>query len=85
MAELPDTEWVRDRHALATLHDEASRPVVAPTPPWIMSDDDAPEPAAIGTIGRDNAAVLKNLLGLSDDEIAGLYERHVLQQWTADE
>jgi CoA:oxalate CoA-transferase len=71
--EVADSEWAREREAIVAIDDRGGGTIRIPNAPWKFSD--APGVGVHGTPryrGEDNAEVLRELLGLDDDEIAHL-------------
>lgn len=69
VAELADTEWARQRGAIATVPDRAGGTVRIPQSPWKFSDADVRVRGVPKYRGEDNAQVLRELLGLDDATI----------------
>lgn len=81
VADVCDTDWARDRDAVVSIDDRGGGRVRVPNAPWKFSD--APDVGVTGTPryrGEDNAAVLREHLGLTDDTIADLTEAGILSQ-----
>jgi len=77
--EIAASEWARERDAIVEVDDRGGGTIRLPNAPWKFSD--APGVGVHGTPryrGEDNADVLRDLLGLSDDEIAELDAAGVL-------
>jgi crotonobetainyl-CoA:carnitine CoA-transferase CaiB-like acyl-CoA transferase len=77
--EVCDSDWADDREAIVAVDDRGGGTYRVPNAPWKFSD--APEVGVRGTPryrGEDNADVLRDLLGMSDDEIAALDAAGVL-------
>jgi CoA:oxalate CoA-transferase len=77
--EVSESEWARERDAIVEIDDRGGGTIRLPNAPWKFSD--APGVGVRGTPryrGEDNAEVLREVLGLSDDEIAALDEAGVL-------
>lgn len=77
--EVCDSDWARERTAVVDVDDRGGGTYRIPNAPWKFSD--APDVGVSGTPryrGEDNAEVLGDVLGLSDDEIRSLAEDGVL-------
>jgi crotonobetainyl-CoA:carnitine CoA-transferase CaiB-like acyl-CoA transferase len=77
--EVADSEWARQREAIVHVDDRGGGTIRVPNAPWKFSD--APGVGVHGTPryrGEDNAEVLRELLGMSDDQIAELAASGVL-------
>lgn len=72
VAELAETEWAAARGAIVRVDDRGGGTVRIPQSPWKFSDADAGIRGVPRYRGEDNAVVLRDLLGLDDDEIAAL-------------
>jgi crotonobetainyl-CoA:carnitine CoA-transferase CaiB-like acyl-CoA transferase len=77
--EVADSEWAQARGAIVDVDDRGGGTIRLPNAPWKFSD--AGGVGVRGTPryrGEDNAEVLRELLGLSDDEVAALDRAGVL-------
>lgn len=77
--EVAESDWAREREAIVHVDDRGGGAIRVPNAPWKFSD--APGVGVHGTPryrGEDNAEVLRELLGMSDDEIAELAVSGVL-------
>ena len=77
--EIADSEWARERDAIVDIDDRGGGTIRVPNAPWKFSD--ATGVGVRGTPryrGEDNAEVLREVLGLTDDEIADLDAAGVL-------
>jgi CoA:oxalate CoA-transferase len=77
--EIADSEWARERDAVVDIDDRGGGMIRVPNAPWKFGG--APGVGVRGTPryrGEDNAEVLREVLGLSDDEIAELDDAGVL-------
>lgn len=77
--DVADSDWAAERDAVVAVDDRGGGTIRIPNAPWKFSD--APEVGVHGTPryrGEDNAAVLRELLGMDDDEIARLAADGVL-------
>jgi CoA:oxalate CoA-transferase len=66
--DLAETQWAQQRGLMS----EVAPGLPVPAAPWQSSAGPIGAPHDIAAFGRDNAAVLGNFLGLSDEEIAQL-------------
>jgi len=76
-----DSDWARERAAVVAVDDRGGGTYRVPNAPWKFSD--APDVGVTGTPryrGEDNEEVLREVLGLSDDEIRALDEAGVLSR-----
>jgi crotonobetainyl-CoA:carnitine CoA-transferase CaiB-like acyl-CoA transferase len=79
VADVADTDWAEQRDVVRDVDDRGGGRIRLPNSPWRFSD--APRVGVGGTPryrGEDNAEVLGDLLGMSDDNIAGLTDDGVL-------
>ena len=84
--EIADSDWARERDAIVHVDDRGGGTIRVPNAPWKFSD--AGGVGVHGTPryrGEDNAEVLREVLGLSGDEItalgaAGVLSSHVPNQ-----
>jgi crotonobetainyl-CoA:carnitine CoA-transferase CaiB-like acyl-CoA transferase len=77
--EVAESEWAEDRNAIVSIDDRGGGMIRIPNAPWKFSD--APEVGVSGTPryrGEDNADVLRDVLDMTDGEIAQLAEAGVL-------
>ncbi len=77
--EVAASEWAAERDAIVEVDDRGGGTYRIPNAPWKFSD--APDVGVSGTPryrGEDNASVLREVLGMSDDEIARLDDAGVL-------
>jgi CoA:oxalate CoA-transferase len=71
VADLANSEWAAARGAIVSVDDRGGGTFRIPNAPWRFSD--APDVGVHGAVkyrGEDNAEVLRELLGSTDDEIA---------------
>jgi CoA:oxalate CoA-transferase len=71
--EVCESDWAEERHAIAEIDDRGGGTYRVPNAPWKFSD--GPDVGTSGSPryrGEDNAEVLREVLGMSDDEIAEL-------------
>jgi crotonobetainyl-CoA:carnitine CoA-transferase CaiB-like acyl-CoA transferase len=79
VADICDSDWARERDAVRSIDDRAGGIYRVPNAPWKFSD--APDVGVSGTPryrGEDNAAILREVLGLSDEAIEELAASGVL-------
>ncbi|MCB0968819.1 MAG: CoA transferase [Ilumatobacter sp.] len=79
--EVCDSDWAKERNAVAEIDDRGGGTYRVPNAPWKFSD--APDVATSGSPryrGEDNAEVLREVLGMDDDEIAALAASGVLSE-----
>ena len=77
--EVSESEWALERNAIVEIDDRGGGTHRVPNAPWKFSE--APGVGVTGTPryrGEDNADVLREMLGLSDDEIQRLADEGVL-------
>jgi len=77
--EVSESDWAAERNAIVEVDDRGGGVHRIPNAPWKFSD--APDVGVRGTPryrGEDNAEVLRDVLGLADDEIARLDDAGVL-------
>jgi crotonobetainyl-CoA:carnitine CoA-transferase CaiB-like acyl-CoA transferase len=72
VAELAETEWAASRGAITEVDDRGGGTVRIPQSPWKFSDADVRIRGVPKYRGEDNAAVLRDILGLDDNTIAQL-------------
>jgi crotonobetainyl-CoA:carnitine CoA-transferase CaiB-like acyl-CoA transferase len=72
VAELADTDWARERGAIAEVSDRGGGTVRVPQSPWKFSDADVRVRGEPKYRGEDNAAVLRDVLGLDESTIEAL-------------
>ena len=71
VVDLANSEWAAERGSIVNVDDRAGGTFRIPNSPWRFSD--APDVGVRGAVkyrGEDNAEVLRELLGSTDDEIA---------------
>lgn len=81
VADVCASDWASERNAVAHVDDRGGGTFRIPNAPWKFSD--APDVGVHGTPryrGEDNAEILREVLGLTDDEIAALASAGVLSQ-----
>lgn len=79
VADVCDSDWAREREAVVAVDDRRGGRIRIPNAPWKFSDA-----SAVGVTGtpryrgEDNAAVLRDHLGMTDDQIAELVDAGIL-------
>lgn len=76
--EVAKTEWAQEWGAFVAVPDGAGGSATIPQSPWRFSAADVGAGERLARPGEDNAAVLGELLGMDEPEIAALRERGVL-------
>ncbi len=79
VAEVCGSDWARDRDAVVSVDDRGGGRIRIPNAPWKFSK--APDVGVTGVPryrGEDNAAVLRDHLGLSDEQITELVDAGIL-------
>lgn len=76
--EIADTEWAREREAVARVPDRSGGFIAVPNTPWRFSDTPSRVAGEPRFRGEDNADVCRELLDMSDNEIAALVADGVL-------
>ena len=79
VADVCGSDWARDRDAVASVDDRGGGRIRIPNAPWKFSK--APDVGVTGVPryrGEDNAAVLRDHLGLSDEQITELVDAGIL-------
>lgn len=69
VADLAATQWARERGAVVDVDDRAGGTIRLPNSPWIFSESDTSVRGVSRYRGEDNRQVLRERLGLTDDEI----------------
>ncbi|MFZ9707443.1 MAG: CaiB/BaiF CoA transferase family protein [Ilumatobacteraceae bacterium] len=72
VGDIAKTDWAKHRGAITEVSDRAGGTVRIPQSPWKFSDADVRIQGIPKYRGEDNAKVLREVLGLRDDEIAQL-------------
>jgi len=80
VVDVPATPWAVEREAVVTMPVDGGDDVTLPSVPWRFSTPADHALRRIGGFAADNESVLSELLGLSEEQIADLYERRVLQR-----
>jgi len=76
--EVADSEWSHDRGAVMAVSDRGGGEILVPNAPWRFSDADAGVRGTPKYRGEDNRTVMKDLLGLADEELERLESEGVL-------
>ncbi|MEN9803833.1 MAG: hypothetical protein RIS41_680 [Actinomycetota bacterium] len=76
--ELADTDWAAARGAITEVPDRIGGYLRVPSPPWHFTDATLEPMGEPRYRGEDNRAVLREVLGLSDDVVDDLERRDVL-------
>ena len=76
--ELAATEWAAARGAIAEVPDRVGGYLRVPSPPWHFENARVNQMGDPRYRGEDNRTVLREVLGMSDEEIADLERRDVL-------
>ena len=78
--EVAKTKWASERNAFVEVDDRGDGKVKLPNSPWIFSGSDTSTRGITKYRGEDNAEVLRELLGLSAEQIKDLNDREVISQ-----
>jgi CoA:oxalate CoA-transferase len=76
--DLAETEWARQRGAIAEVSDRGGGTIRIPNPPWHFSDDEVGLRGGPKYRGEDNRAVLGELLGYDEATLDALEAEGVL-------
>lgn len=76
--ELADTDWAAARGAITDVPDRIGGYLRVPSPPWHFTDATLPPMGEPRYRGEDNRAVLREVLGLSDEIVDDLERREIL-------
>jgi crotonobetainyl-CoA:carnitine CoA-transferase CaiB-like acyl-CoA transferase len=76
--ELADTDWASARGAITEVPDRIGGYLRVPHPPWHFTDATLPPMGEPRYRGEDNRAVLREVLGLSDEVVDDLERREIL-------
>ena len=80
MPEIADTDWARDRGVIVEVDDRSGSTFRVPNAPWVFSASDTSTRGGAKFRGEDNAEVLRDLAGLTPDEVADLTAKAVLSE-----
>ena len=78
--EVAKTKWASERNAFVEVDDRGDGKVKLPNSPWMFSGSDTSTRGKTKYRGEDNAEVLRELLGLSAEQIKDLNDREVISQ-----
>jgi len=78
--EVAKTKWASERNAFVEVDDRGDGKVKLPNSPWMFSGSDTSTRGVTKYRGEDNAEVLRELLGLSAEQIKDLNDREVISQ-----
>jgi len=80
VSEVAKTKWASERNAFVEVDDRGDGKVKLPNSPWMFSGSDTSTRGITKYRGEDNAEVLRELLGLSAEQIKDLNDREVISQ-----
>ena len=78
--EVAKTKWASERNAFVEVDDRGDGKVKLPNSPWMFSGSDTSTRGITKYRGEDNAEVLRELLGLSAEQITDLNDREIISQ-----
>ena len=78
--EVAKTKWASERNAFVEVDDRGDGKVKLPNSPWMFSGSDTSTRGKTKYRGEDNAEVLRELLGLSAEQITDLNDREIISQ-----
>jgi len=78
--EVAKTKWASERNAFVEVDDRGDGKVKLPNSPWMFSGSDTSTRGITKYRGEDNAEVLRELLGLSAEQIKDLNNREIISQ-----
>ena len=78
--EVAKTKWASERNAFVEVDDRGDGKVKLPNSPWMFSGSDTSTRGKTKYRGEDNAEVLRELLGLSAEQIKDLNNREIISQ-----
>ena len=78
--EVAKTKWASERNAFVEVDDRGDGKVKLPNSPWMFSGSDTSTRGITKYRGEDNAEVLRELLGLSAEQIKDLNDREIILQ-----
>jgi len=78
--EVAKTKWASERNAFVEVDDRGDGKVKLPNSPWMFSGSDTSTRGKTKYRGEDNAEVLRELLGLSAEQIKDLNDREIISQ-----
>ena len=80
VSEVAKTKWASERNAFVEVDDRGDGKVKLPNSPWMFSGSDTSTRGTTKYRGEDNAEVLRELLGLSAEQIKDLSDREIISQ-----
>ena len=80
VSEVAKTKWASERNAFVEVDDRGDGKVKLPNSPWMFSGSDTSTRGITKYRGEDNAEVLRELLGLSAEQIKDLSDREIISQ-----
>ena len=80
VSEVAKTKWASERNAFVEVDDRGDGKVKLPNSPWMFSGSDTSTRGVTKYRGEDNAEVLRELLGLSAEQIKDLNDREIISQ-----
>ena len=80
VSEVAKTKWASERNAFVEVDDRGDGKVKLPNSPWMFSGSDTSTRGITKYRGEDNAEVLRELLGLSAEQIKDLNDREITSQ-----
>ena len=80
VSEVAKTKWASERNAFVEVDDRGDGKVKLPNSPWMFSGSDTSTRGITKYRGEDNAEVLRELLGLSAEQIKDLSDREIASQ-----
>ena len=80
VSEVAKTKWASERNAFVEVDDRGDGKVKLPNSPWMFSGSDTSTRGVTKYRGEDNAEVLRELLGLSAEQIKDLNNREIISQ-----
>ena len=80
VSEVAKTKWASERNAFVEVDDRGDGKVKLPNSPWMFSGSDTSTRGITKYRGEDNAEVLRELLGLSAEQIKDLSDREITSQ-----
>jgi len=78
--EVAKTKWASERNAFVEVDDRGDGKVKLPNSPWMFSGSDTSTRGVTKYRGEDNVEVLRELLGLSAEQIKDLNDREIISQ-----
>ena len=80
VSEVAKTKWASERNAFVEVDDRGDGKVKLPNSPWMFSGSDTSTRGITKYRGEDNAEVLREILGLSAEQIKDLSDREIISQ-----